>query len=157
LYEKLSPRVSITQDKKTSLIALSVEYYSPNLAKEWAEKLVVAVNKHLQEQDRLEASKSIQYLQEKMSQTTLTEMKNVFSRLIEEQTKNLMLADINDEYVLKTLSPAKIPEKTSAPKRAAICVASTLGGCILSMLGWLLWSVPKARQVSPAECSKFSL
>ena len=130
------------------MITLSVEYYSPALAKEWADKLVVAVNRYLQEQDRIEAEKSIEYLQDEMSKTNLTEMKAVFARLIEEQTKNLMLARVSDEYVLKTLAPAKIPEKKSSPKRAVICIVSTLGGCLLSVFFWMVWSSLSSRRES---------
>ncbi|MGD9841548.1 MAG: Wzz/FepE/Etk N-terminal domain-containing protein [Steroidobacteraceae bacterium] len=146
LYEELSKRISITQDKKTNLITLSVEYYSPYLAKEWADKIIVAVNKHLQDQDRREASKSIGYLQKKMNETSLTEMRSVFSRLIEEQTKNLMLADVSDEYVLKTLSPAKVPEQKSGPKRALICVLGILVGVFVSVFAWFGISMMNSRK-----------
>lgn len=139
LYQELTERIAITQDKKTGLISLSVEYYSPYLAKDWADKLILAVNRHLQEQDRIDAERSIEYLQEKMSQTSLTEMKAVFARLIEEQTKNLMLTRVSDEYVLRTLAPAKVPEEKSSPKRAVICVVSTLLGCLLSVFIWMAW------------------
>lgn len=137
LYEKFSNRVSITQDKKTNLISLSVEYYSPYLAKAWVDKLLMAVNKQLQDQDRLEAEKSIEYLQEKLTQTNLIEMKGVFSHLIEEQTKNLMLARVTDEYVFKTLAPSKVPEKKSSPNRILICASATLGGLLIGVLLWM--------------------
>ena len=146
LYQALSKRISIFQDKKTNLIKLSVEYYSPNMAKEWVDKLVVAVNRKLQERDRAEAKKSIEYLQEKMNQTNLTEMKSVFSRLIEEQTKNLMLADISDEYVLKTLSAAKVPLEKSKPKRTLICMLGMVVGLFLSVICWIFIAVNCARK-----------
>jgi uncharacterized protein involved in exopolysaccharide biosynthesis len=141
LYEKMMKRITISQDKKTDLVTLSVEFYSPLMAKRWADLLVAAVNKHIQEQDRIEAEKSIKYLEEKIAQTSLVEIKTVLSRLIEEQTKNLMLARVSDEYVLRTLSPAKVPEKKSKPQRAIICAVSTLVGAFLATMGWLLWSM----------------
>jgi uncharacterized protein involved in exopolysaccharide biosynthesis len=146
LYKEFSKRISISQDKKTNLITLNVEYYSPLLAKEWVGQLVADVNKHLQEQDRIEAEKSIRYLEDKMSQTGLTEMKSVFSRLIEEQTKNLMLARVSDEYVLKTLSPAKMPEEKSSPNRDMIVLVATLCGGLLSVMSWMLWSMIESRR-----------
>lgn len=148
LYKEFVDRISISQDKKTNLISLSVEFYSPNLAKEWVEKLGVAVNKHIQSQDRQEAGRSIQYLQEKMAQTNLTEMKLVFSKLIEEQTKNLMLADVSEEYVLKTLSSAKVPEEKSKPRRAIISVFGTLLGALLAAIVWVWFRAVKAAAVS---------
>jgi uncharacterized protein involved in exopolysaccharide biosynthesis len=133
LYEELRDRISISQDKKTRLITLSVEHYSPTTAKEFVDKLVVAINTRLQEQDRSDASKSIDYLKKQVEKTTLNEMQVVFYRLIEEQTKNLMLTEATDEYALRTLSAAKIPEEKSQPKRAVICILGTLVGAILAI------------------------
>lgn len=141
LYEKLSKRISVSQDKKTNLIYLSVEHYSPDMAKDWVDKIVVSVNEDLRERDRAEAKKSIEYLKEKMSQTDLTEMKAVFSRLIEEQTKNLMLADVSEEYALKTLSPSKVPEEKTRPQRVLICVSGVLLGGGLGVFIWLIWAM----------------
>lgn len=140
LHEKLSKRITITQDKKTNIVKLSVEFYSPIMAKEWVDNIVIEVNHQLQERDRVEASKSIEYLEGKMSQTNLTEMKSVLSKLIEEQTKSLMLADVSDEYVFKTLSPTKVPEKKSGPARAVICILGTIIGFLLSVTGVLFWA-----------------
>jgi LPS O-antigen subunit length determinant protein (WzzB/FepE family) len=113
------------------------------LTKEWVDKLVIAVNKYMQDQDRIEAEKSLRYLEDKMSQTNLLEMKTVLSRLIEEQTKNLMLARVSDEYVLRTLSPAKVPEEKSGPQRATICIGWTLAGCFVSAICCLLWATAR--------------
>jgi uncharacterized protein involved in exopolysaccharide biosynthesis len=136
IHEGFSKKMSITQDKKTGFITLRVRHYSPFLAKDWAEKIVASVNQQLQKRDRDEAEKSIKYLESKMAQTSLTEMKTALARLIEEQTKSLMLADISDEYALKTLSPAKVPEKKESPKRALIVALGMLAGLILSIGAW---------------------
>jgi LPS O-antigen subunit length determinant protein (WzzB/FepE family) len=61
-------------------------------------------------------------------------MQTIFYQLIEEQTKTLMLAEIGDEYALKTLSAAKVPEEKSKPKRALIVVLGTLLGGMLAMM-----------------------
>ena len=138
LYEALRDRISISQDKRTRLITLSVEYYSPTIAKQWVDKLVVAINKRLQDQDRSDASKSIEYLTKQVEATSLSDMKAVFYRLIEEQTKSLMLTEIADEYALKTVSAAKVPEKKSKPMRAIICILGSLVGGILATLALVL-------------------
>ena len=134
LYEVLEDSITVSQDRVTGLISLSVEHYSPILAKEWVDKLVSGINTFLQVLDRDEARKSIGYLQERIDQTSLTEMRAVFYRLIEEQTKNLMLSEVSDEYVLKTLSSAKVPEEKSRPNRAIICILGTLSGALLAVL-----------------------
>jgi uncharacterized protein involved in exopolysaccharide biosynthesis len=134
LYNKLKGRVSISQDKESGLISLTVEYYSPELAKQWAEKLVKAINENLKKRDRDEATKSIQYLQDKIQETNVSDMQSVFYQLIEEQTKTLMLAEVSDEYVFKTLSAARAAEEKSKPKRALIVVLGFMLGGMLSII-----------------------
>jgi uncharacterized protein involved in exopolysaccharide biosynthesis len=134
LYKELKDRISISQDKASGLISLSVEYYSPELAMQWAEKLVKAINASLKKRDRDEAKKSIQYLQEKIQETNVSDMQSVFYQLIEEQTKTLMLAEVSDEYVFKTLSPAKVAEQKSKPKRELIVILGLMLGGILSII-----------------------
>jgi uncharacterized protein involved in exopolysaccharide biosynthesis len=65
-------------------------------------------------------------------------LQNVFFKLIEEQTKIVMLAKVSPEYMLRTLDPAVIPEIKSQPNRALICVLGTLLGGMLSVLGVLI-------------------
>ncbi|WP_444994331.1 Wzz/FepE/Etk N-terminal domain-containing protein [Aliikangiella sp. IMCC44359] len=134
LFKKFKERISINHDKKTSLITLSVEYYSPFIAKELADKLVMAINANIQDQDREEALKSIQYLNNKIKETSIADMQSVFYQLIEEQTKTLMLAEVSEEYVFKTLSPAKIAEEKSKPKRALIVILGIFIGGFFSII-----------------------
>ena len=134
LFEKIKERISVSQDKTSGLISLSVEYYSPELAKQWTDKLVRAINAHIQKQDREEATKSIAYLNEKIKETNIADMQAVFYQLIEEQTKTLMLAEVSEEYVFKTLSPAKVAEEKSKPKRALIAILGFMLGGMLSVI-----------------------
>lgn len=134
LFKKIKDRVSVSQDKNSGLISLSVEYYSPILAKEWVDKLVKAINAHIQKQDREEATRSIEYLKSKINETNISDMQAVFYQLIEGQTKTLMLAEVSEEYVFKTLSSAKVAEEKSKPKRALIVVLGFMLGGMLSVL-----------------------
>ncbi|PCJ51163.1 MAG: LPS O-antigen length regulator [Gammaproteobacteria bacterium] len=134
LFEEIKDRISISQDKTSGLISLSVDYYSPVIAKEWADKLVKSINFHLQKQDREEATKSIAYLNKKIKETNITDMQSVFYQLIEEQTKTLMLAEVSDEYVFRTLSPAKVAEEKAKPKRALIAILGFLLGGMLAVI-----------------------
>ncbi|NVJ60860.1 MAG: LPS O-antigen length regulator [Gammaproteobacteria bacterium] len=133
LYEKFKSRFNISQNKETGLINISVEFYSPLVAKQWVDELIRAINEHTKNKDREEAARSISYLNEKIKEVNIADMQSVFYKLIEEQTKTLMLAEVSDEYVFKTLSQAKVPEEKSGPKRALICILGFLIGGLLSI------------------------
>lgn len=143
LFRAFSKRIDVSEDKATGLVTLSVEYFSPELAQQWVDKIAAAVNTWFRDQDRTASSKSIEYLKQQIGKTSVSEMQTVFYKLIEEQTKNLMLADVKDEYVLKTLSPAQPPRERSKPKRALIVAASTLLSALLGCLLVLLRSAHK--------------
>ncbi|MEP1744156.1 MAG: Wzz/FepE/Etk N-terminal domain-containing protein [Kangiellaceae bacterium] len=138
LYESFKEKVTVSQDKTSGLISISVEFFSPKIAKQWTEKLIRAINAHIQTQERKEATKSISYLNNKINETNIADMQGVFYQLIEEQTKTLMLAEVSEEYVFKTISAPKVAEEKTSPKRALITVLATILGGMFSVLVTLL-------------------
>ncbi len=44
-----------------------------------------------------------------------------------------MLAEVQEEFVFKVVDPAVVPEQKNSPKRALICVLSTLFGVLLGI------------------------
>lgn len=133
-YNKFMEVFSVSKDKTTSLISVSVEHYSPELAKKWTINLVKEINTYMREHDVGEATKSIQYLTDKLNSTPVAGMRMVFSQMIEEQTKVMMLAEVRDEYVFSTLDPAVIPEERTKPNRALICVLGVILGGMLGLM-----------------------
>ena len=126
--------LSVSTDKESGMITLAIEYYSPEVATQWLVWLVDDINSTMRERDKLEAQNSIDYLSKKLQETQLADMQTVFYQLIEEQTKTIMLAEVSQEYVLKTIDPANAPEEKAKPKRALIVVLGTMLGGILSVL-----------------------
>ncbi len=140
LYEKFKDRLAISQDKETGLVSISITHYSPVIAKQWTDWLVQDINQHMKERALQEANESIKYLEEQINQTSVAEIRAVFSELIQEQHKTKMLAQVSDEYVFKTISEAKVPEEKNKPKRALIVILSVLLGSILSVFVVLIMS-----------------
>jgi LPS O-antigen subunit length determinant protein (WzzB/FepE family) len=138
LYEEFIEKVSISANKKTGLISLSVEYYSPYIAKQWVDQLVAGINQHMQQRKLQMVNTNIQYLEAQVQKTPIAEMREVFYTIIEEQVKSKMLAEASPEYVFVTVSPAMVPAKKSQPKRALICILGTLLGGMLSIAFVLL-------------------
>ena len=104
------------------------------IATQWLLWLVSDINAAMREQDKADAQRSIDYLSEKLKETQLADMQTVFYQLIEQQTKTIMLAEVSQEYVLKTIDPANAPEEKAKPKRALIVVLGTMLGGIFSVL-----------------------
>jgi uncharacterized protein involved in exopolysaccharide biosynthesis len=133
-FKEFSDILSISTDEETGLVTLSIEYYSPELGINWLNLLVNDINATMQSKDKKEAQNSIDFLTRKLDQTHLTGMKTVFYQLIEEQIKTIMLAEVSDEYVLKTIDPANVPDEKSGPKRALIVILATMLGGMLAVM-----------------------
>lgn len=133
-YEYFSKNVlSITKNKETGLYTLSVMHFSPNLAKQWVNWLVEDINKVMRDRAITETRQNLDYLRNQLEKTAVADMQSTFYRLIEEQTKSLMLAEVRKEFIFKVVDPAVVPEQKSKPKRALICVLGTLLGAMLGI------------------------
>lgn len=132
-YKKFMDIMSVSVDKETGMITLTVEHYSPLIAKQWLIWLVSEINNTMREQDKSEAQRSIDFLSKKLQETQLADMQTVFYQLIEEQTKTIMLAEVSQEYVLKTIDPANTPDENAKPKTALIIAISFIFGVFLSL------------------------
>jgi len=134
LFERFNAMTSVSQDKSSGLVSVSIEYYSPFIAKEWLDLYIAAINEHMQARQVIKVSRNISYLEAQISKTSISEMREVFFTIIEEQTKNKMVAEASPDYVFVAVSPSMVPEQKSQPKRALICVLGTLLGGMLGVL-----------------------
>jgi uncharacterized protein involved in exopolysaccharide biosynthesis len=126
--------LNVEQDSKTKFVKISVEFYSPDISADWTTKIVAALNRTIREIDMLEATSSIAYLQELINESNVTDLKNVFSSLMEEQIKSKMLATIRPNYVFKVVDPAIAPENKSKPQRAIIVILAGFFGGIIGLV-----------------------
>ena len=134
LFESFSERLVVSENKKSGLVSVSIEYYSPLIAKQWLDMYVAAINAHMQQRQMEKVTNNINYLQAQIEKTSIAEMREVFYTIIAEQTKNKMLSSASPEYVFVAVSPSMVPEEKSQPERAFICIIGTLLGGILSVL-----------------------
>jgi uncharacterized protein involved in exopolysaccharide biosynthesis len=139
-HEAFLKLFAISQDKTSSMVKLSIEHYSPYLAKNWVDELVEAINDEMRQRELAEAQRSIRYLTSQLEQTDISEVRAMFFSLIEEQTKTVMLANAKKEYVFSIIDPAYVAEKISKPRRVFIVSIAFLLGIILSLLVVLLYS-----------------
>ena len=134
LFTSFSNLLSIGEPGVSGLLSVSIEYYSPYLAKQWLDLYISAINKHMQARQVTKVSNNIEYLEAQIEKTSITEMQEVFYTIIEEQIKSQMLAEASPDYAFVAVSPSMVPEEKSQPKRALICILGTLLGGMLSVL-----------------------
>lgn len=118
-------RVSV--DSKTGLISITCEALSPALSLKFLDLIVDELNLHFKARDVKESARNINYLQNKVGETSIAEMQSVFYGMIELEIKNLMLAEVSDEYTLKTVVASRLPEEKSRPRRGGVVLAFFAG------------------------------
>ncbi len=131
-YKKFKKIVNTNKDKETGMVTIAIEHISPYIAQQWVNWLIQDINKTMKQRDVLEANKSTDFLTKQIQLTKIADIRAVLYKLVEEQTKTIMFANVRDEYVFKTIDPAIVPEQKLGPKRALICILGALLGGMLS-------------------------
>lgn len=148
LYKEISKAITIAQDKKSGFVTVSADYYSPVIAKQWVDWFIADLNLYMKNRDQIDAQRNINYLKQQLEKTSVADMQTVFYQLIEQQTKTLMLSEVNPEYVFKTLEPAVVAEEKTKPKRALIAVLGTVLGGMFGVLIALIQHALRRRQTA---------
>lgn len=133
-YKEFSKIIVVNKDKESGMVTISIEHLSPTVAQQWVTWLIQDINKVMKDRDVAEAYRSTEFLNQQIALTNVADIKTVLYKLIEEQAKTIMFAEVRDEYVFKTIDPALVPEEKAKPKRALICVLGTMLGGILSVM-----------------------
>jgi uncharacterized protein involved in exopolysaccharide biosynthesis len=134
-HEAFMDILTVVEDKQTSYVTVTIDHHSPVVSAKLVSWLVEDVNAAVKAQEVTEAKRSIEYLEQQIASTSLTDLQAMFFELIQSQTETIMLAEVRPEFVFKTIDPAVIPEEKSKPSRALICI---LGSILGGMLGIVL-------------------
>lgn len=134
VFRKMSRFFKVAQDRKTGIVTLTVDSRSPRYAFDWATMLVADLNDFLRQRDSEEAKITLRYLDKQIAETQVQDMRQIFYKLVEEQTKTLMLAQVRKEYALKVIDPALVPDRPVWPGKVATVAIGALGGLSLGLL-----------------------
>jgi LPS O-antigen subunit length determinant protein (WzzB/FepE family) len=146
LYQAFLEKLSISVDGDGQLTQVSIEHYSPYVAKKWLDLYVSSINIYMQERKVDKVSRNIGYLNAQIEKTSLAEMQGVFYSVIEEQIKSKMLAEASPEYVFVTVGHSMVPEKKSKPQRSSIVILSTIfGGVVAVFVVLFMYYYPSLR------------
>ncbi|MCH9005215.1 MAG: hypothetical protein IH838_07975 [Proteobacteria bacterium] len=98
--------LTIKDDQRTGLITLAVEWRDPIVSAIWANLLVSRVNSKIRQQVIDESEKSIEFLNRELSHTSVVEVRQSISNLIEAQVASIMYANVSEDYAFKVIDIA---------------------------------------------------
>jgi uncharacterized protein involved in exopolysaccharide biosynthesis len=125
----------VTEDRKTGLVTVAIEWKDPNVAAEWANLIVKRLNARMRERSLAESGRNVDYLQQEISKTSVVSLQQAIGRLLETEMQKLMIARGDDEFALKVVDRAYPPKRPVRPKRLLIAVVSSMcgltAGCLI--------------------------
>lgn len=132
-YKVFIEQLEVIEDKDSGMIKVSIEHLSPFVAKNWVDLIIQDLNSQMMYREVAEAQKSKDFLTQRLNETDVFDMKTVLYKLLEEQAKIIMFANVRDEYAFKTIDPAVVPETKSKPRRVIILILGFMLGLFVAV------------------------
>jgi uncharacterized protein involved in exopolysaccharide biosynthesis len=126
--------VHVVEDRKTSLITLSIDWKDPVKAAEWANVLVARVNENMRLRAAGEAQSNVNYLKHEMATSNLVPLQESIGRLLETELQRLMLASLSKEYAFRIIDHAQVPKWRYRPLPLVVIPGAFVLGLALSVI-----------------------
>jgi hypothetical protein len=137
-YKEFKKTVSVITDKETNFITISISHASPYIAKKWLDILIREVNLVFRMSEKKEVSSSIQYIDTQLQINKNVNIDKTFNSILEKEMQKLILIEIRDEYVFKTLEPPIVSENNFSPNKPMIIIFLTLLGFFTSVIYFIV-------------------
>lgn len=123
----------VTDDKRTGLVTVSIEWKDRAVAAAWANELVTRLNDRMRQRMLTESDRNIKFLRQELSAADIPSLQQSLSRLLESELQNMMVARGSHEFAFRVVDRASPPKWRSRPKRTLLVCVATLGGGILAV------------------------
>lgn len=125
----------VNEDRTTGLLTISVKWRDPNLAAQWANDLVKEVNEQARSESLEEATRGLGFLRRQLETTSSIEVRDSIYRLMETSLNEIMMANIQEQFALKTVDPAVAdPREVVRPQPFLDIALAVLAGLFLGSL-----------------------
>lgn len=126
----------VSRDGLSGLVTISIEWQDPVVAASWANSLVDRLNGKMRSRAIVESERSIEYLMRQLEESSLIEVRQGLSRLIESEVSKAAIARSRSQYLFRVVDPAVAPDEDDyvRPKRAVTVLAGGFFGCFLGLL-----------------------
>ncbi len=125
---------TVSQDKKTGLVSLEIDWKDRLEAADWANELVRRLNSEMRERAIARANAHLGYLDKALETVSTIETREAISRLTESQIKQRMLANVSQEYALRVIDKA-LPADRDDPARPRKVILAAVGFALGMFIG----------------------
>lgn len=125
---------SVTEDRKTDLVTLTVEWTDPVIAAKWANLLVRRVNDRMRERALTESENNVSFLKQELATSNVVTLQQSIGHVLEAELQKLMLAKANEEFAFRVIDHAEVPKYPVKPQPIIVVAAALLIGISISVL-----------------------
>ena len=135
-YRVLSEIRTVSQDRRSGFVTVTVDWTDRNLAARWAGLMIDGVNRRMRERTIREAEQSLEFLNKELQRANVLEIQQSIYRLMEAQTKTIMLANVRDQYSFRIIDPPTIPDERDRvrPKRTLLVLLGFMFGAVAGVV-----------------------
>lgn len=126
---------TVSEDRRTGLITLAIEWTDPVQAADWANSLVTRLNAEMRVRAIQRTNAAVAYLEKELGNTSELETRQSINRLMEAQIRQRMLANVTIEYAFRVVDRAMPPERRDKvrPKRLIMLMTGAILGFVFGI------------------------
>jgi uncharacterized protein involved in exopolysaccharide biosynthesis len=140
----------VTEDKKTKLIKVQIDWKDRHEAADWANELVRRLNSEMRSRAIAKAEASLAFLEKELTVTTEIGERQTLLHLIEAQIRQRMLATVTEEYAFRIVDTATAPDADESvrPTKLFMVAAGLVIGLMVGTLSVLMFGVDRGRHAN---------
>jgi uncharacterized protein involved in exopolysaccharide biosynthesis len=128
----------VSEDRKSGLVMLSIRWKDARVAAKWANDLVKITNDYLRTKAIDESERNMRYLNEQASKGSVVEVQKLVYSMLQDEINKEMIAKGREEYALKVIDPAFVPERASSPGPWMLgAVGLAFGGVVSALVAFV--------------------
>jgi uncharacterized protein involved in exopolysaccharide biosynthesis len=143
----------IRDDRKTSLITMTIEWRDRHQAVEWANQIVADINEEIRQREIHESQQSLEYLNRELAKGPPVGLREAIFRLMENHVKSIMVANVRRDFAFQIIDPAMVPDEDRYVRPNWLVLVA--GGVIASILAGMIF-VTRRTALLTAERSDHS-
>jgi uncharacterized protein involved in exopolysaccharide biosynthesis len=148
--------LTVKEDRMTGLVTVRIRWRDPNVAAEWANELVEQVNEQARGEALEEAKRSLEFLRRELDETPNLPVRDSIYRLMEANLNRKMMANVQEQFALKTIDPAMAdPRKVVRPLFVFDVIIAFLAGAFLGSL-LAIWRFPASASATAGPAPRDS-
>jgi uncharacterized protein involved in exopolysaccharide biosynthesis len=133
----------LTQDKKTGLVSVTIDWKDRQEAARWSMELVRRVNEEMRARALRRADQSIAFLEHELERARLVESRDAIGRLMDSEIRQRMVANVTSDFAFRVVDKGVVPDEDNPvrPKKFLMLVFGPLFGAAFGVLVIVFWQL----------------